>query len=195
MMQGWRSLSADPAPVMTCVVSSGLAKHYTHKDLERGIILKILVVDDDAVSRTVASKTFARFCPEVEVDEADDSMFAATLIVGSHRQHEPYQLVCLDYHMPLMSGLDTVQLIRHYEAVNRLKPVTFCIISSDDSAQQLFAEQFGSDPHIRFIIKPLALKHLLHLYHFVQSSKAVFTIPAGLRYSNALQATKQMLSL
>jgi hypothetical protein len=76
-----------------------------------------------------------------------------------------------------MNGPDAAQLIRQYEAVNRLEPVTFCVISSDDSALELFAEQLGNDPDIQFIVKPLVLVHLLRLYRFVQSRKTAHKVP------------------
>lgn len=133
--------------------------------------MKILIADDEAVCRSVAGKAFAKFCPESEVDEAPDGLLAASLAVGAHRQREPYQLVCLDCHMPIMNGPEAAQLIRQYEAAHKLEPVTFCIISSDDDARTLFENQLGSDPAITFITKPLVLEHLLRLYRFIQSRR------------------------
>ena len=120
----------------------------------------------------MASRAFAKFCPEAVVDEAPDGLLAASLAVGAHRQREPYQLVFLDCHMPLMNGPEAARLIRQYEAVHGLEPVSLCIISSDDTAQKLFADQLGTDPDIQFIIKPVMLEHLLRLYRLIQSRKA-----------------------
>lgn len=153
------------------------------------LTLKILVADDEVACRAVAVRALAKFCPEAIVDEAPDGMLAAALVVGAHRQCEPYRLVCLDCHMPEMGGPEAAQLIRQYEAVNHLEPVTLCVISSDESARQLFVEQLGDDPHTEFIAKPLALEHLLRLYRFLQLSEPT---PAAARSARSVRSTAEI---
>ena len=134
--------------------------------------MRVLVVDDDRVCRTVVNLTLTKICNDAQVDSAIDGVDAVAMVLAAYKQQKPYQLVCLDCHMAQMDGPEAAALIRKYEVEQQLPRCPICVISSDDECEHIFNQLLGNDPSIYYLIKPLELEKLRNLSNFVQDSYA-----------------------
>ena len=80
--------------------------------------MRILVVDDDYVSRTKLQALLAEYgaCDAVANGEQAINMFQK-----AHEEAEPYNLITMDIEMPDMSGQQVVHEIRKWESDNKVK--------------------------------------------------------------------------
>jgi PAS domain S-box-containing protein len=69
--------------------------------------VRVLVVDDNATAREILSTMAQSF--GLEVDTAQDGQQALNMIVESEKKQLPYDLVLMDWKMPVMDGVETVQ--------------------------------------------------------------------------------------
>jgi PAS domain S-box-containing protein len=69
--------------------------------------VRVLVVDDNASAREILSGMARQF--GLEVDTAQDGQQALNMIVESEKKELPYDLVLMDWKMPVMDGVETVQ--------------------------------------------------------------------------------------
>ena len=83
---------------------------------------KILVVDDDDMNLKMAEFILKKDMKDIEVLLADSGMKCIDLL-----QREKVDLVLLDFQMPMMNGLKTLEIIRKREDI----PVIFLTASSD----------------------------------------------------------------
>ena len=72
--------------------------------------LRVLVVDDNAAAREILSTMARGF--GLEVDVAHNGQQALDMIVVSEKQTLPYDLVLMDWKMPVMNGVETVQRLQ-----------------------------------------------------------------------------------
>lgn len=74
--------------------------------------MKILIVEDDFVSRKFMTKFLSKYgvC-----QTAEDGEQAVKMYKDAVEQQRPYDLICLDIVMPRMDGYRTLELIRNYE--------------------------------------------------------------------------------
>jgi two-component system chemotaxis response regulator CheY len=100
-----------------------------------------LVVDDSSVIRKVARRILEDF--DFTVTEAEDG--AAALDACRHRMPD---LILLDWHLPVMDGIEFLKRLRELEAAQ--PKVVFCT-SEADVAQIAKALRAGAD---EYILKP-----------------------------------------
>ncbi len=112
---------------------------------------RILVVDDTEVNRLVALSQLERLGHEAE---AVDSGHAALDMLES----SPFNLVLMDWHMPVMDGLDTArQYFKRCEASNREPlPLIMMTASVSNEARQTCLNAGMSD----FLAKPVSMHSL-----------------------------------
>ena len=72
--------------------------------------LRVLVVDDNAAAREILSTMARSF--GLEVDVASNGQQALDMIDASEKQTLPYDLVLMDWKMPVMNGVETVQRLQ-----------------------------------------------------------------------------------
>ena len=68
--------------------------------------LRVLVVDDNATAREILSTMARTF--GLEVDVAWDGQQALAMVAEADRKQLPYDLILMDWKMPLMDGVETV---------------------------------------------------------------------------------------
>jgi CheY-like chemotaxis protein len=87
---------------MAPAVSSQKPMYQTHQDQ-----IYLLLVDDHATNRLVASATIKRGLPNARIDEARNGIEAIEKMKTNH-----YDLVLMDLIMPDYSGIDVTRIIR-----------------------------------------------------------------------------------
>ncbi len=106
----------------------------------------ILLVDDDAVNRTLAKTLLAK--NGFRTSEAEDGQEAVTLLSGPHS----FSLVVLDLDMPRMGGREVLKKIRRTVATAGLPVVVLTGTHDKDSEIELM--DMGADDYIRKPIDP-----------------------------------------
>jgi CheY-like chemotaxis protein len=125
-----------------------LFDHATAPQTEELVPARILVVDDEIISReTICSALGQAGLPAVSLD---DSLAARRLL-----EQEEFDLIFLDVEMPGESGLDLCVNIREM-AKNRLTPVVFVTSHSDFGSRAQSTLSGGND----FIAKPFLMVEL-----------------------------------
>ncbi|HEY5973885.1 MAG TPA: response regulator, partial [Geobacteraceae bacterium] len=82
--------------------------------------VRVLVVDDNASAREILSAMARNF--GLEVDTAQDGQQALNMIVEAEKKQLPYDLVLMDWKMPAMDGVETVQHLQD-EHLNKLPSI------------------------------------------------------------------------
>lgn len=115
--------------------------------------MKTLVVDDDLITRIVLQETLSGYG---EVHSCVDGSEAVLAFRRAIERGDPYDLVCLDVLMPVMGGIEALQLIRREEELHgRYRPLATKVIittASDDTntISQAFRELCDA-----YVIKPV----------------------------------------
>jgi CheY-like chemotaxis protein len=74
--------------------------------VEAGLQLNVLVVDDNQINRLLINKVLLRWGTIIEF--AENGAEAIEKIESNHN----YDVVLMDIHMPVMGGIEAVQIIR-----------------------------------------------------------------------------------
>ncbi len=127
-------------------------EHKEKEELHEINLRRVLIVDDNANNRAILKEMLAYF--NIQSAEAENGTLALeTLTKDNH-----FDLIFLDYHMPLLNGLDTLAIIRES---NLLLPGTAVVMwHSTFDSQEFFdqCEKLGVD---RRMAKPLKLINLI----------------------------------
>lgn len=81
--------------------------------------MKILIAEDDMVSRKFLSKFLSQFG---ECDLVVDGLEALDAYMLSIKEKEPYDLICLDIMMPKVDGVKVLKAIRELEIQKGILP-------------------------------------------------------------------------
>jgi PAS domain S-box-containing protein len=126
-------------------------------------IKKVLVVDDNDNNRAIIRGMLD--LKNIEVVEAANGFEALQLIA----EGADFDVIMMDYHMPMMDGLDTVRKIRENFQINPGKqPFILFNSSSDDEKIAGLCEQLGITHRL---VKPVKMQEL-------------YSVLAGLSFNN-----------
>ncbi len=81
--------------------------------------MKILIAEDDLVSRRFISKVMSKYG---ECDLVVDGLEAIDAYMMAIKDEEPYDLICLDIMMPKVDGVKVLKTIRELEQQNKVEP-------------------------------------------------------------------------
>ena len=112
---------------------------------------KILVVDDDDMNLKMAEFILKKDMKGIEVLLADSGMKAIDTL-----QREKVDLVLLDFQMPVMNGLKTLEIIRKREDMKDIKVIFLTAASDRDTVMK--AGMMGVADYIK---KPFMPKDLI----------------------------------
>lgn len=112
---------------------------------------RILVVDDDDMNLKMAEFILKKDMKDVEVLLAESGLKAIDAL-----QREKVDLVLLDFQMPVMNGLKTLELIRKREDLKDVKVIFLTAASDRDTVMK--AGMMGVDDYIK---KPFMPKDLI----------------------------------
>ena len=94
--------------------------------------MKILIAEDDLVSRKFLSKVLGKYG---ECDLVVDGLEAIDAYMISLNDKEPYDLICLDIMMPKVDGVKVLKTIRDLEKQHNL--------SSDEKVKIIMTTALG----------------------------------------------------
>lgn len=133
---------------------------------------RILVVDDDEISRLVAAEILRHLGATVDLAEAPDESMS---LVGSHR----YDLIMLDLHMPGMNG---IELARTMTALDGSLTERIALLTGGDPAGSLTQAVAASRFHV--FTKPLQPERILDfiaLHAGEEAKPACAAMPAAVQ--------------
>lgn len=115
-------------------------------------MLKILIAEDDLISRKYLMKFFSQYG---ECDVVVDGLETIDAYLIALNDKKPYDLICLDIMMPKIDGVRVLKAIRDMETRNgilpekRAKVIMITALSEADFVQNAFeigCEAYASKP-------------------------------------------------
>lgn len=148
---------------------AGLVDSEPHSPMDRSEPPKILVVDDETISRETICSALGK--ANLVAISVDDSLSAERML-----KEERFDLIFLDVEMPGRTGLELCASVRENTA-NKATPAVFVTAHSDFGTQAQSVLSGGND----FIVKPfllveLAVKALTWLYRKQQPTTAAESV-------------------
>jgi len=120
--------------------------------------MRILVVDDDYVSRVKLAQLLA---PYGHRDSSPNGEIAIRLFEEAHKELAPYDLVTMDIGMPGMNGQEVLACLRERErgwGIPRETAAKIIMITGRDSAKDVMSSYYeGCDGYLTKPIKSEAL--------------------------------------
>ncbi|CQR74247.1 Response regulator MprA [Sporomusa ovata DSM 2662] len=121
--------------------------------------MRILVAEDDMVSRKFLSKFLSQYG---ECDLTVDGLEALDAFLLSLKDNNPYDLICLDIMMPKVDGVKVLKTIRQLERQNGVLPekhakvIMVTALGETNYVQQSF--ELGCDA---YAAKPIDIDQLV----------------------------------
>jgi len=154
MMGGeiWVESQAGQGSTFSFTANFGLGKEKAKKRFKpaselRG--MKVLVVDDNATSRSILQEMLQSFSFEVSL-AASGKEGITELEVAS--KDKPFELVIMDWKMPGMDGIEASKRIKNQTHLSKIPPIILVTAYGREEIMQQ-AEQAGLDG---FLIKPIS---------------------------------------
>ncbi|MCD6259312.1 MAG: response regulator [Helicobacteraceae bacterium] len=125
---------------------------------EKNFLQKVLIVDDQEISREVLKDMLFEF--ECSFDEASNGAEAIEYVLQADAKDEPYDLLLLDWNMPLLNGVQTVQKLQDLQQKGEIRskiPTVFMI--SAYATKEIDLDSIAIDC---FISKPVTPSNLLN---------------------------------
>lgn len=115
--------------------------------------MKILIVEDDNVSREFLFKFLSKYG---ECDISVDGIEALEVFSMAIRDGEPYDLVCLDIMMPKLDGIKTLKAIRQIEKKEGIEESKMCKVIMTTALNDIgtIAKTYNNDCEA-YAVKPI----------------------------------------
>lgn len=116
--------------------------------------MRILIVEDDLISRMVLSKLLA---PYGENDIATNGQEALQAFQAAWLEKKPYDLICMDIMMPAIDGQEALRQIRDLEkqwGVRGAEEVKVIMISALDDPKNV-VEAYYQGGATSYLVKPI----------------------------------------
>ena len=109
--------------------------------------VRVLLAEDHPVNIVVAEAQLRQLGCTVVV--ANDGVEATELWEEAHRSQTPFDLVLMDWHMPVMDGLGATEAIRQYEVRHHLKSTPIIAVTANAmSEDRERCIEVGMDDHL-----------------------------------------------
>lgn len=134
----------------------GIQKKVKEKPYEEKVDLKgkkILVIDDNATNRIILTDTLSSW--GIDVKEAESGESGIRELKKATESGHPFDLILLDYHMPLMDGFNVAEEIRREPSISD----TSIVMLTSDYARQHSIKARGLNI-AAFITKPIKREEL-----------------------------------
>jgi two-component system chemotaxis response regulator CheY len=123
--------------------------------------MKILIAEDDMISRRFLSKLLSEYG---ECDVVVDGMEVLDAYLISIKENEPYDLICLDIMMPKVDGVKVLKAIRDFEkqrgVIPNMKVKIIMITAIHDTAYVHRAFELGCEA---YVAKPIDTNKLIEI--------------------------------
>ncbi|WP_287878351.1 response regulator [Aquitalea sp.] len=120
--------------------------------------MRALVVDDNAAAREVFVHMLQAL--QLEADAVDSGPAALLALQQAHDAGRPYQLALIDWKMPGMDGVETLQYIQARTAL----PTPACLLATAHDSDSL-TQALGQTPVDGILDKPATFSTLLDAIH------------------------------
>ena len=122
--------------------------------------MRILVVDDDDISRTKITNILSRYGDCVEAEDGQEALCYVGLAMG---QGHPFDLITMDVEMPGLKGHDVVKAIRRWEKMicpskASFRPVKVVMLTSKTGMKTIYAAHKQSCD--QYVIKPVTPENI-----------------------------------
>jgi len=133
------------------------------------LIKNVLVVDDNRNNRTIIRQML--LLKNIQVTEAENGYDALKLLEkGSH-----YDVILMDYHMPYMDGLETIEKVRKsFFATQEEQPIILLYSSSDDEAVIKNCERLKVNHRL---VKPIKMQDMYQVLSRLHQENQVVRKP------------------
>lgn len=125
--------------------------------------MRILIVEDDFVSRSILSQLLSDLGTTDVAVNGREAVEAVTLGI---EEKKPYDLICLDIMMPEMNGKEALQLIRETEAaaaiegLGRAKIVMTTALNTSKDIMAAFRDECDG-----YLVKPIHRQNIVSLFN------------------------------
>ena len=125
-------------------------------------IKKILVVDDNDSNRQILKRMLE--LKDIEVDEADSGLAALLML----QKNAEYDVIIMDYHMPVMDGIETIRKIKDIIRGNSDQPIVMLYSSSDDEKLKSACDELEVQSRL---VKPIKMQEMYHVLAQLKNEK------------------------
>lgn len=115
-------------------------------------VKRALIVDDNENNRLILKEMFS--LKQIDAEEAGNG-FEALQLLGKKNE---YDVILMDYHMPFMDGIETIEKIRSNFQTSK-QDIILLHSSSDDDRISKACETFAVKQHL---VKPVKMKELYY---------------------------------
>ncbi|MCF8366257.1 MAG: response regulator [Bacteroidales bacterium] len=123
----------------------------------------VLIVDDNNTNRKILSGLLTNL--NIQYELADNGGVAFDKILRQSRTNNPFDIILLDYHMPVMDGIEMAELLKRENKINP-KPDIILLSSDDVSLKRSKLSSYGIS---RYMIKPVFRNDLIKVLNEVVS--------------------------
>ena len=128
-------------------------------------IKRVLVVDDNDSNRQILKRMLQ--LKKIEVDEADSGLSALLML----QKNAEYDVIIMDYHMPLMDGIETIRKIKgDIIKTDKLEEQPIVMLYSSSDSEQLQAECDSLDIQSR-LVKPIKMREMYEVLAQLKNDK------------------------
>lgn len=120
-------------------------------------MLKILIAEDDMVSRKLIWKVLSTYG---NCDLVINGIEAIDAIMLSLQENEPYDLICLDIMMPKVDGIKVLKTLRDLEQQNKVKNKSKVVMITALSEKDVVDDSFGKGADA-YATKPLDIEQFI----------------------------------
>jgi CheY-like chemotaxis protein len=161
MMDGEITVTSEPGKGSIFSFSIHLEKSKTKaQESDSEISPKIqtkhfLIVDDNSTNRKILSGLLDNM--KIKYSLAENGKAAYEKILREAQSKDPFDIILLDYHMPVMDGLEMAMLLKKENKIT--PPPDIVLLSSDDVSLQ--RKKIGDYGIKRYMIKPVFRNDLI----------------------------------
>ncbi|MDF1616287.1 response regulator [Petrocella sp. FN5] len=126
--------------------------------------MKILIAEDDVVSRKLMWKILSDYG---DCDLVINGLEAIDAFLLALKDHEPYDLICLDIMMPKVDGVKVLKTIRDLEIQNQIKNPAKIIMTTALGETEVVDDAFIKGANA-YATKPLDIEKLIDVIKNLQ---------------------------
>ena len=123
-----------------------------HSEMEDLNISKVLIVDDNEANRVILQHMLAY--KNIESRLAANGLEALQILFAGER----FDVILMDYHMPIISGLETIEKIK--EMFNQQNEISPLVILHTSSEEHDVINSFRKENNSYFLLKPIKSEEL-----------------------------------